>query len=226
MGVRRFLANSATARQTALDRARSRPSPAAKGGFHVQTDHAPGRPRRGRARPLVVGRGHGSDRRPVRRGVFLRSPLPIQHCRCRPSPQHLRPSRHSGQPPADHTGARRVVEADRRHHLGVHAAQRSQVPRRLGLRRRRRHRLARASPTRQDHGRLHLLHESDCRRPGRGCVHDPNQDEDDISVAASRPQPGLHHLQGGRGERGVRALQYRRQRGWDRPLQVLEMDQG
>ena len=135
--------------------------------------------RRPGARRRAGAEDRGRRRRHVDRSALLQPVPEQQHRRA-----HLRQARADGPRLADDPGHRDVVEGDRRHDLGVQAAQGRQVPRRqrahrrgrrvLDRPRRRRSRTARARSSAYTKA---IVGEGD-RRP----VHDPLQDGRAVSA--------------------------------------------
>ena len=139
------------------------------------------------------------DRRGRRRHVdrpALLQPLPQQQHRR----AHLRQARADGPRLEDDPGPRDVVEGDRRHDLGVQAAQGREVPRRhasspprTSCSRSTACRTCRTAP-----GSFTRVHEGDHREGDRRPVHDPLQVRGAVSAVAERPVDDLHRVEEGR----------------------------
>ncbi len=104
---------------------------------------------------------------------------------------------------APHSGPRPVLARDRSDHLGIQAAPRREVPRRLGFHRRGRGVLARApGDAHRQSGPVHRLRASPSspRRSSIRCT-DAAQDRHALRDAAVRPQLDLHRVEEGGGRR-------------------------
>ena len=142
--------------------------------------------RAGRGFPDRQRGGAGAARRPRFRADRDGPALPQPVAEQLGAQPHLRAPGRPGRAPAPDAGARRIVEGDRRHHLGVQAAPQRQVPRRLAVHRRRRAVQLRARAERRGQPvELRHLHQGQDLHQGRR-PHHPHQDRGALPADAER----------------------------------------
>ena len=156
--------NSSTALPRDEARAPPRTLPHCCQGFSLAASPPHSRsPRSSRCRQPPGAEDRGRRRRHVDRSALLQPVPEQQHRRA-----HLRQARADGSRLADDPGPRDVVEGDRRHDLGVQAAQGRQVPRRQRAHRRGRRVLDRPrAAVPNSPGPFSRVHEGDRRQGDR-----------------------------------------------------------
>ena len=166
------------------------------------------------------GFGTDPDHGLARRSRFHRSALVDPRQPGGGSAPHLRYARHVRREPRTEAGSRHVLEADRRHDLGVQDPRGREIPRRLRAHGRGREVLDRSHSGRDRPHEHDHLHEAGGGDEGRRQVHPAREDQGSGADPAERLHPSLRGVEERRHGSPQRAVQLRQGGHRHRPLQV------